>query len=66
MADRDVINSKNGEDYDGNIYKFLSSNDKNNHDRKALASVYYTALGRERYGMYRTFNNNEVLKEEYK
>lgn len=32
-----------------NIYKYLE-------DKPDLASIYYTALGRERYGMYRTQN----------
>ena len=33
-------------DYDGDIYTYLNSH-------KDLAKIFYTALGRERYGMYR-------------
>ena len=28
----------------------------------SLARYYFTALGRERYGMYKTNNNPEVLR----
>jgi len=30
-----------------------------------LAKAYFTALGRERYSMYKTNNNPEVLKAEF-
>ena len=30
-----------------------------------LAQKYFTALGRERYGMYRTNNNMSTLKEKF-
>ena len=39
----------NGQAPIDNIYKYLSDNPE-------LASIYYTALGRERYGMYKTQN----------
>ena len=34
--------------YNGNIYNYLALAENKN-----LAKVYYTALARERYGMYR-------------
>lgn len=45
-------------DYDGSIYKYMQT------QGGRLAQAYYTALGRERYGMYRTNNNpSEEIKK---
>ncbi len=45
-------------DYNGSIYKYMET------QGGKLAQVYYTALGRERYGMYRTNNNpSEEIKK---
>lgn len=45
-------------DYNGSIYKYMEA------QGGKLAQVYYTALGRERYGMYRTNNNpSEEIKK---
>ena len=38
-----------------NIYEYMDSNSQ-------LAKIYYTALGRERYSMYKTFRNQEEHK----
>lgn len=44
--------------YNGSIYKYMEA------QGGKLAQVYYTALGRERYGMYRTNNNpSEEIKK---
>ena len=43
---------------DGNIYKYLDKN-------KALATIYYKALARERYGMYRVNNNVDEWKKNF-
>lgn len=44
-----------------NFYQYMEAN-KN---KGPLASVYFTALGRERYGMYKTSNNPETLKAQF-
>ena len=44
-----------------NFYKYMENNKNNG----PLASVYFTALGRERYGMYKTSNNPETLKKQF-
>ena len=54
-----IINQSNVDDlsgYDNNIYAYIA--DKGG----ILAEVYFTALGRERYSMYKTNNNPELLK----
>ena len=40
-----------------NLYQYMESK------RAPLAGAYYTALGRERYGMYKTNNNPDTIKE---
>lgn len=50
-------NVVNLDEYDANIYKYMDKN-------KKLAKVYYTALGRERYSMYKVNRDvNELLKK---
>ncbi len=39
-----------------NLYQYME-------DKRTLATAYYTALGRERYGMYKTNNNPDTIKE---
>lgn len=34
-------------------------------DKGRLAEVYYTALGRERYGLYKTNNNPDKIKQKF-
>lgn len=41
-----------------NFYKYMEG-------KGTLASVYFTALGRERYGMYKTNNDPDKLKETF-
>ena len=55
-----IINQTNVDDTD-NIYKYLTTDDK----KKEIAKKYFTALGRERYGMYRIKNNSEDLKKQF-
>lgn len=43
-----------------NFYKYIA-----NKRNVPLAQKYFTALGRERYGMYKTNNDNEKLKEKF-
>lgn len=47
-----------------NIYDYLSSSDKARVNG-GLAEKYFTALARERYGMYKTNNNSEKLKSQF-
>ena len=43
-----------------NLYQYIAEQ-----ENLKLAQVYFTALGRERYGMYRTNNNPDTLKKEF-
>lgn len=43
-----------------NIYDYLTDGIKNN-----VAKAYFTALGRERYSMYKTNNNKEELIKQF-
>ncbi len=43
-----------------NFYKYIAQKGD-----VPLAQKYFTALGRERYGMYKTNNDNEKLKEKF-
>ena len=46
-------------EYGGNIYKYVASLGNN-----AVSQKYFTALGRERYSMYKTNNNvNEIVNK---
>ena len=54
-----IINQSNIDDlsgYENNIYAYIA--DKGG----TLARYYFTALGRERYSMYKTNNNAELLR----
>lgn len=53
------IVNQTGIDVTDNFYKYM----ENKGDK--LAQVYFTALGRERYSMYKTNNNPEVLKTKF-
>lgn len=48
------------DEYNGNIYEYLDKN-----GNKELAKIYYTALGRERYSMYKVNRNVEELLKQY-
>lgn len=52
-----VVNLDNDTD-NGNIYKYMDKNPN-------LAKIYYTALGRERYCMYKVNRNVQELLEKY-
>lgn len=57
-----IVNETNKDERLGNnIYKYLE-----NADLQPLAKLYYTALGRERYGMYKLERNSDELKQTYK
>ena len=43
-----------------NLYKYVKEINKN-----SLASKYFTALGRERYGMYKTNNDPDEIKAKF-
>lgn len=49
--------------YGGSIYRYLQKNGGT--ENKSLAQRYYTALGRERYTMYRTNNNVEEENKKF-
>lgn len=61
LADYDsvVYQTNLSKDYNGNIYEYLNGKDK-------LAKIYYTALGRERYSMYKVNKNVQELLEKYR
>lgn len=50
-----IVTQTNVEPTD-NLYQYME-------DKGALAKAYYTALGRERYGMYKTNNNPDTIKK---
>lgn len=57
-----IVNQSNYNDlsaYNGSIYKYMQDKGGN------LAKAYFTALGRERYSMYKTNNNPEKLKAQF-
>lgn len=57
-----IVNETNKDERLGNnIYQYLSQP-----DLQPLAKLYYTALGRERYGMYKLERNSDELKQTYK
>ncbi len=56
-----IVNQTNVESTD-NFYQYMQNKATQN---LTLASKYFTALGRERYSMYRTNNDPEKLKQEF-
>ena len=50
-----IVNQSNVTITDGNLYKYVQTKGY------AIAQIYYTALGRERYSMYKTNNNIETI-----
>lgn len=53
-----IVNQSNMEDID-NVYDYVTTLPNN------IASKYFTALGRERYSMYKTNNNSAELQQQY-
>ena len=60
-----IINCNNGSNTSANIQEYFNKvGFYNQNDLKyRLAQKYYTALGRERYGMYRVTNKLEDVQE---
>ncbi len=55
-----IINQSNIDTVtDGNLYKYVQNKGYE------IAKIYYTALGRERYSMYKTNNNIETIGDTY-
>lgn len=54
-----VTNSGIDDRYQGDIYSYLLEDSS----RKELASIYFTALARERYSMYKVDNTYEKIQE---
>lgn len=60
-----IINSNNGSTASTNVQKYLKSAGYNKDiPIYKIAQIYYTALGRERYGMYRVTNFYEDVQED--
>ena len=64
----DSIVDSNGNNFGQSISDYLKDkiNDTNpniSNNAKKLAQIYYTALGRERYGLYRVSNKLEKIQE---
>ena len=55
-----IITQSNLADTGGNFYKYMKDN-----PNQTLAQAYFTALGRERYSMYKLNNNADVLKQKF-
>lgn len=62
IVNQSGLNDLNTDAYDNNIYKYMENIKDTNYK---LAQTYFTALGRERYSMYKTANNMEELKNEF-
>ena len=45
-----------------NLYEYMAEKNK---EKPLLAQKYFTALGRERYGMYKTNNNPDEIKKTF-
>lgn len=60
-----IINSNNTSNESTNIQEYLkgAGNQSETSSLYKLAQIYYTALGRERYGMYRVTNKLEEVQE---
>ena len=60
-----IINSNNASNESTNIQEYLkdAGNQSETSSLYKLAHIYYTALGRERYGMYRVTNKLEEVQE---
>ena len=58
-----IVNQTNVKQTD-NFYKYMEEEFKNNNKRR-LASIYFTALGRERYTSYKINNDPEKAKQEF-
>ena len=59
IVNQSNLNDLDVDEYDGSIYTYMASKGGE------LAKKYLTALGRERYSMYKTNNNSDELKAQY-
>ncbi len=59
-----IVNQTNVNPTD-NFYQYMSQTGKAGKNNPNLASTYFTALGRERYGMYRINNDSAKMKEKF-
>ena len=59
-----IVNQTGLNDTD-NIYEYIENIYTKGGTSSRLAQVYFTALGRERYSMYKTNNNSEDIKAEF-
>ena len=60
-----IITQSNLADTEGNFYKYMEGLSKKSREGYDLAMKYFTALGRERYSMYKLNNNADVLKQKF-
>ena len=66
---KSIINSNNNSESSISIKEYLKNLDKSStHEslKYKIKKIYYTALGRERYGMYRVTNKLEKVQEDLK
>lgn len=66
---KSIINSNNNSESSISIKEYLNNLDKSSTHRSLkdkIKKIYYTALGRERYGMYRVTNKLEKVQEDLK
>ncbi len=62
----DANSASNGQSISEYVKKLARENSGNGNNKEKLAQLYYTALGRERYGMYRVSNKLEEVQEDLK
>ena len=62
------LNSDNNtaNEYGNSIYAYMADMVDDSDQGEVLAELYFTALGRERYSMYKTNNNPQVLIEQFR
>lgn len=66
---KSIINSNNNSESSISIKEYLNNSHKSSTHRSLkdkIKKIYYTALGRERYGMYRVTNKLEKVQEDLK
>lgn len=64
---KSIINSNNNSESSISIKEYLNNLDSTHKSLKdKIKKIYYTALGRERYGMYRVTNKLEKVQEDLK
>ena len=61
-----ISDSTGTEIYKNRIYDYFKNGSSMNPNIKKVAEAYFTALGRERYSMYHTTRNSDIIKDKYK